>query len=298
MIHFRQYKYTDNLFNTDFLLVRDFLLKLNNPTYSFGWWDQQITRPSFKPEYLNKFGLWSKNDRLAAVACVDINLGSGILCVDKSNRTLIPDMINYAKENLHNNGKLSLLIPDLDKEYQNAAANAGFIPTQDRDSESIMILSERNLHYTLPDGFQITSMAEGYDPLKFGQIMYRGFGSAAYESMLTSSDTTPIDCQFKRPFINLDLQIAILAPDESFAAFCGVWYTKESDSVFIEPVVTDPSYQKMGLGKAAVYEALKRCVNLGALSATVFSSIQFYFNIGFCPNSTSTWWAINEVPFD
>jgi len=43
MIHMRQYQPTVNLFEGDFLLVRKFLIKLNNPTYSFGWWDQKIT---------------------------------------------------------------------------------------------------------------------------------------------------------------------------------------------------------------------------------------------------------------
>jgi len=295
MANFRQYQYTDNLFNDDFLLVRDFLLKLNNPTYSFGWWDYQITRPSFKQEYLNKFGLWFEDDRLVAVACVDANLGDGALCFMKENRSLIPDMIAYAKENLHNESKLSLLIPDLDKEYQEAAAKAGFTPTQDRDTESIMELDERKLQYTLPTGFQIVSMADNYDPLQFVRIMYRGFDSAAYKAILEASDISPIDHKFKRPFINLDLQIAVLAPDKSFAAFCGLWHTKESNSVFIEPVVTDPDYQKLGLGKSAIYETLKRCAKLGATSAIVFSSIQFYFNIGFRPNSTSTWWRIKEV---
>ena len=290
MIDFRQYKYTDNLFNDDFLLVRNFLLKLNNPTYSFGWWEHQITRPSFKPEYLNKFGLWFENGQLTALACVDERLGNGILCTGSNSRPLINNMITYAKENLHNQGKLSLLIPDLNKEYQEAAAKTGFTPTQDRDTESIMQINENNLHYTLPDGFQAISMADNYDPLQFAEIMHRGFGSIFYESILSSSDISPVERQFKRPFINLDLQIAILTTDKSFAAFCGAWHTKESETVFIEPVVTDPDYQKMGLGKAVIYETLKRCAKLRASSAIVFSSLQFYFNIGFRPNSTSTWW--------
>ena len=110
MIHFRNYRNTDHLFEGDFLLVRDFLLELNNPTYPFGWWDHQMTRPSFCAEYLSQFGLWLDNEQLVAIACVDESLGSGILCFQ--DHSLVSEMIDYAQNHLHDQGELSLLIPD------------------------------------------------------------------------------------------------------------------------------------------------------------------------------------------
>jgi len=294
MIHFRQYLYTDNLFTGDYLLVRELLLKLNKPTYPLGWWDHQVTRPSFSAEYLSKFGLWFDDEQLVAIACVEESLGNGILCVLDSHSQLINDMLDYAKGHLHDQGRLSLMIPDLDKGYQEAAARAGFIPTQERDTESIMQLDLKKLCYSLPNGFQIINMADNYNGVQFERVMRRGFSGSREERTLSASDILTIDRQFIRPFVNLDLQIAAVAPDKTFAAFCGLWYTKGSPTVFIEPVVTDPDYQRMGLGKAVLYEALKRCVKLGAESAVVLSSIQFYFNIGFRPNSTSTWWKMNK----
>lgn len=58
----------------------------------------------------------------------------------------------------------------------------------------------------------------------------------------------------------------------------------------MEPVATDPDYRKLGLGKAAALEGVKRCRDLGAKVAFVGSSQQFYYNIGFRPYSTKTWW--------
>lgn len=47
---------------------------------------------------------------------------------------------------------------------------------------------------------------------------------------------------------------------------------------------------RMGLGRAAVLEALRRCAALGAKHAYVGSSQQFYYNIGFKPSTSSTFW--------
>jgi len=290
MIHFRQYQHTENLFEGDFLLVRDFLLMLNNPTYSVGWWDCKITGSS-DIAHLSAFGLWFEDNQLIAVAWTeDSCLGTGLLCVKNDKRFLIAEMVDYAQKHLHDRGRLSLLVPDLDKKYQNAVAKAGFVLTQERDTESIIVIGQNKLNYSLPEGFHVTSMADNYNAVQYERIMRRGFTEDRDERVLPLSEISNIDRQFKRPFVNLDLQIAITAPDNSFAAFCGIWHTKESPMVCIEPVVTDPTYQKRGLGKAVVYEALSRCAKLGATSAVVYSSIQFYFNIGFRPHSTSTWW--------
>jgi len=292
MLHFRNYQYAGNLFEGDFLLVRDFLLKLNNPTYSFGWWDHQMTRPSFRAEYLNRFGLWLRGERLVGIACVDENLGNGILSYTDSS--LLDEMVSYAKEHLHDEGKMFLLIPDMDKAYQEAAARAGFYPTQERDTESVIQIDAEKLRYTLPEGYRIVSMADHYDAAKIERITRRGFTENRAERAPSLIELDAIDRWLCRPYIDLDLHVAVIAPDETFAAFCGMWRTAESTMAFVEPVVTDPDYQMKGLGRTVVYEALSRCGKLGATSAVVFSTKQFYFSIGFRPNTTSTWWKLKN----
>lgn len=69
---------------------------------------------------------------------------------------------------------------------------------------------------------------------------------------------------------------------------CGM--KKETDFAVIEPVATDPDYRKMGLGKAAVLEGIKRVGELGAMKVLVGSSQQFYYSIGLHPFSTATFW--------
>jgi len=67
-------------------------------------------------------------------------------------------------------------------------------------------------------------------------------------------------------------------------------YDQEGGFAVIEPVATDPDYRKMGLGKAAVLEGIRRTGELGAKIAFVGSSQQFYYSIGLRPFNTATIW--------
>lgn len=294
MIQFRPYRYTGDLFGGDFLTVRDFFIRQDIPAFPFGWWDHQITRPGFSPEVLPRLGLWFDGERLVAVACTEEDPGSCILCAEKGYDRLYDEMAVYAVQNLHHKGHVTFMIPDLCKPYQRAAARLGFLPSQDRDTESILEMEGADLGYTLPEGFRIVSLGENCDLIRLERILRRAFTDDTEERVLDEAGLLSMEHQFHRPLINLDLQVAAVAPDGSFAAFCGMWQTPESDMAFIEPVATDPDYRKRGLGKAVVYEAMRRCAGLGARRAVVFSSIPFYFHLGFHPNSTVTWWVKRE----
>ena len=60
---------------------------------------------------------------------------------------------------------------------------------------------------------------------------------------------------------------------------------------YIEPVATDPRYRRLGLGKAAVLEGLRRCGALGARVAYVGSDPLFYQALGFKQVYNSECWA-------
>ena len=83
------------------------------------------------------------------------------------------------------------------------------------------------------------------------------------------------------PNFRKDLTIVVEAPDGNFASFCGMWYESTNKISYVEPVATDPDYRRMGLGKAAVLESLRRAAVLGAEVAWVGSDQEFYKAIGF-----------------
>ena len=75
-----------------------------------------------------------------------------------------------------------------------------------------------------------------------------------------------------------------------FVSYCGMWYDKEAGYAVIEPVATDPEFRRMGLGKAAVLEGIRRVGELGAKIILVGSSQQFYYSIGMQPYVSASVW--------
>lgn len=92
------------------------------------------------------------------------------------------------------------------------------------------------------------------------------------------------------PHLNRDLNIAVVAPDGSYAAYCGIWYDPATAYALVEPVCIDPDHRRRGCGRAAVLEAAHRCAQLGAEVAYVGSDQPFYYAVGFAPHSSGTWW--------
>jgi GNAT superfamily N-acetyltransferase len=86
---------------------------------------------------------------------------------------------------------------------------------------------------------------------------------------------------FDTPKARRDLKIAVKAPSGDFVAFCGMFYESSGRFAYVEPVATDPDYRRLGLGKAAVLEGIRRCRDLGAEVAYVGSNLPFYLSFGF-----------------
>ena len=68
-------------FAEDYHKIRNFLLKLNYPTYSFGRWDWMVTHPNLDKSGLPKIGLWENNGEIVAMVTYDCRLGESFFCV-------------------------------------------------------------------------------------------------------------------------------------------------------------------------------------------------------------------------
>ncbi len=295
-IKFRNY-INDATFGEDYFKLRDFLVQLDNHNYHYGRWDWMITHSYLDKTGLNKIGLWEHNGQIVAVATYDCMLGKAYLLALPGFEGLRGEMLSYAKTALAKDGAFCVMILDGDMNFQNIAAAQGFYPTQDREYDAIFPIGYASTRYTLPDGFKIVSFRDKYDLYQYGQVLWRGFNHEANgEGVFTlPEDDLPLyDGTLRRPNVNLDIKIAVVAPNGDFVSHCGMWYDINSQSALVEPVATDPAYRKMGLGKAAVLEAIRRCGELGAKRAFVGSSQLFYYHIGFRPYSTSTWWTTSK----
>ena len=279
-------------FGHDYIEIRNFLIELDSPNYHFGRWDWMITHGYLDKNGLPKIGMWEIDGKLIGLATYDCQLGNAYLLCLPGFEKMKEDMLIYAAEHLSKDGNFSVLILDGDTQMQNIAAKHGYFPTQDKECDAIYPMDDLNaICYTLPEGFRITSMAETYDLYQYGQVLWKGFDHEQNgEGPFIAENSKNGDEGFDRPNVNLDLKIAVAAPNGDFVSYCGMWQDAASQSVLVEPVATDPAYRKMGLGRAAVLEAVRRCGNHGARRAFVGSSQQFYYSIGFRPYATSTWW--------
>lgn len=111
-------------------------------------------------------------------------------------------------------------------------------------------------------------------------MLWRGFDHGD-DVQMSAEEFESRRVMFDTPKARRDLKIAVSAPNGDFAAFCGAFYEPAGQFAYVEPVATDPRYRRLGLGKAAALEGIRRCGALGATVAYVGSDQEFYQAIGF-----------------
>lgn len=88
------------------------------------------------------------------------------------------------------------------------------------------------------------------------------------------------------PCFHRELDLVMVAPDGSFAAYVGVPYDDANRRGIFEPVCTHPAHQRKGLARALMLEGLHRLRALGAFDVTVdtgdaVAANAFYTAMGF-----------------
>jgi predicted N-acetyltransferase YhbS len=119
--------------------------------------------------------------------------------------------------------------------------------------------------------------------------MWRGFDHGD-DVPMTEDEFEDRQKMFDTPKARRDLKIAVVAPNGEFAAFCGMFFDEAGKFAYVEPVATDPRYRRLGLGRAAVLEGIRRCGLLGATIAYVGSDQPFYQSFGFRKVFNSECW--------
>lgn len=273
--------------------VGDFLVRIEEDTPGFPWgrweWFFSLDFNALDPASLSRIGIWEDGGQIVALATYEGNFGETYFCVDGRYNALKPEMLAYARENMGRDGRHLALIGDTDREFQKAALAMGYRPTQRKEHNSVLEICPEAVRYSLPNGYSVKSLADEYDLVKYHHVLWKGFNHG------DSPPDMPEEIESRRlslsgPGVDLRLKTAAVAPDGGFASYCGMWYKPGTMSALVEPVATDPIYRRLGLGRAAVLEAVRRCGEMGAKRAFVGSSQQFYYSIGFYPYSTETFW--------
>lgn len=295
-VTFRQYTGLD-----DYWRVDEFLIEHHQPGNLDGnWlepaWEYMHGHPCLDISSLEKIGIWEDEGKVVAVAHHESSLGEAFFQFHPAYRHLRQEMLDYAEEALAGpawEGKgryLKVYVNDNDAAFTSLVKARGY----EKDPEEARPLARFDIPdplppITMPAGFGLKSLADGCDWAKVHRVMWRGFDHEG-EPPVGEEELEDRRRAFDTPKARRDLKIVVQAPNGEFASICGVFYEPNGKFAYVEPVATDPDYRRIGLGKAAVLEGLRRCAVLDATAAYVGSDLPFYRAVGFRTVYNSECW--------
>ena len=272
----------------DFELVGQFLVNTYNVEGRHrNWlqprWEYMHYHPLLDESSLDKIGIWEDADDIVGVVHHEHRMGEIYIEISPDYSYLKKDMLEYAQEYLYrdeNEGRLlQVFINQTDDEFEAIAHDLGFHKeeTHQEDMSQLKIVDPFPI-INVPEGFRLKSLQEDNDLIKIHRVLHRGFN---HPGEPPADEIKGRKKMQSAPNFRKDLTIVVEAPDGNFVSFCGMWYEASNKIAYVEPVATDPDYRRMGLGKAAVLEGIRRCGELGATDAFVGSGQTFYIAMGF-----------------
>ncbi|MDO4460579.1 MAG: GNAT family N-acetyltransferase [Clostridia bacterium] len=297
MITFRNY-IGDRTESGDYRKLHDFFAELHRYDYTYGRFDWMMTNWDYlEADKLNLMGIWEDDCRIVAVDTYDHDIDIITPLYKEDYEFLLDEMIDYALKNMRREHRDEFIIyaSDSDEALKRALHRKGFTASEDKDMCAEFDLTEEIPEIKLPEGYRITSLDENEDLRQYVLCMFKGFDHEANGELFEWNDEREKlfhEAYDNREYLNKSLKVSVMDKDGNYVATCGMWYDKSSDMALIEPVCVVPECRRCGLGKAVVYEGLRRVKAMGAKIAVVGSSQQFYYSLGMMPHGTGTLWKL------
>jgi GNAT superfamily N-acetyltransferase len=282
----------------DFKLVGDFLITNFRPWNKDGnWlqptWEYMHSHPYLDESSLDKIRIWEDSGEIVAVVHYESRLGEVFFEAHPGYTHLKPVMLEYAEKYLYGETEsgeryIRAFVNDFDLELETLVKSLSYEKVEQYTRPvSQLVIPQPFPRIDLPEGFNIKSLADDNNLMKIHRVLWRGFGHAGEPPVDGIEDRKKMQ---STPNFRKDLTIVVEAPTGDFASFCGTWYESVNEIAYVEPVATDPDFRRMGLGRAAVLEGIRRCGALGATVAFVGSDQDFYKAIGFTKSFDSNCW--------
>ena len=291
--------------STDFQKVRKFIIDKHESSYPLIWtferWNYafHFVRPMFDfsiSEWEDKIGIWENTEgEIAAVACYEgIGRGEAFFQIDKLYSDDFPydELFEFAEKNLlfkdENSIKLKLRILEGLEKVENIALERNYSKVPNAyETTTYLSLDNNLLHYDIPSGFLIRSMADDNNLEKRARVFAKAFGNYGTEDEVKSQLYKELQ---KSSDYKKNLDIYAVNEKNDFVSFCLIWYDEKNKIGILEPVGTDPAYRRKGLAKATVFEAINRVKRLGAEKIIVGDGQQFYRSLGFKESHKTAIW--------
>ena len=275
-VSFRSYR------DEDYEAVCDFLIELNQKNKSHINWnwarfEWMMEHPEFDKSASSSIGLWRSEGRIVGAAIYDMYFGEAFCAALPEYEALYPKILDYAYRELKDDSGLGIAVHDGNQAEIAAAKAVGFV--REEQQETVMRLDLDNLMISdLPEGFSLSELDPVREAYDFQWLLWQGFDHGEDREAFERED--PVIPQNRR-HLNQRLSLTALAPDGGKAAYCCVWFHKDADYAYVEPVCTIPCCRGKGIAAALLSEALNRAKTLGAKEAYVISDLPFYEKLGF-----------------
>lgn len=276
----------------DFERVSAFLVQTYQPSRQPSNWLQPrweymhyLCVPMFgmKADDLAKIGVWEDKGKIVGVVHFEDAYGQAYFQTHPDYPQLKEEMLRFAEDRLAARGpdgtrSLDAYINDWDDELIAVARSRGYRKKEDA-AQYMSRLDPRDLPaVSVPEGFTLKSLADDNDLAKVARCLHRGFN---HPGEPPEGGIETIRHLQTAPNFRKELNVVVQSPAGDFVSYCGVWHEIANRFAMVEPVATDPEFRRMGLGKAAVLEAIRQAGQLGATVAYVATDKPFYLAIGF-----------------
>jgi len=124
----------------------------------------------------------------------------------------------------------------------------------------------------LPEGFRLRSMRTEGDLEQRSWASWRAFHSDEPDENYDNDQGAWYHKITIQPMYRRDLDVVVEPLGGPIVGFCTVWFDDVTRTGYFEPVGLMPEFQRKGLGKALLYEGMKRLKAIGGTLATVGGS--------------------------
>ncbi|MEA2001147.1 MAG: GNAT family N-acetyltransferase, partial [Actinomycetota bacterium] len=245
-------------------------------------WEYMHFHPLINDLPLERIGVFEQRGEIVGLAHFEHSLAFIYLQSRPGYEQAWPMMLDYVETTFGGRSKMlereiiGLFVNEFDSALEVMVADRGF-ESQDKWAEeySRYAFGRPVPVVGVPDGYRLQSLADENDYAKTNRVLWRGFN---HEGPPPDAEIAGrIQAQSAPNFRN-DLNIVVVAPDGNYASYAGMWFVPENKVAYVEPVATDPDFRRLGLGRAAVLETLRRVGDLGAESVWVGSGLEFYLS--------------------
>ncbi len=274
----------------DFERVGEFLIETYQPGDKFiNWlqprWEYMHFHTAIQEVNLEKIGVVEDAGKIVGVVNIEHNERNVYFQVRPGYDHIKKMMFEHAEENFHgisqSSGRLmrALYIHVSDTTLRELAQSHGYEVRPDFAEENCRFRLDKPIpEVALPEGFRLQSLADETDLRKINRVLWRGFN---HPRPPPEAEIEGRRMMMQAPNFLKDLTIVAVTPDGNYVSYSGIWVVLENKVAYVEPVATDPDFRRMGLGRAAVLESLRRAAELGAEVAWVGSGQEFYKAMGF-----------------